>query len=76
MTISIMAKIIINRNNCIGCGSCAALCEKYFEMAEDGKSHLKNSTRTAEGNDELEVDSADCASSAAEACPAQCISIK
>ncbi|KKT26765.1 MAG: hypothetical protein UW11_C0006G0031 [Parcubacteria group bacterium GW2011_GWA2_43_9b] len=28
-------KIIIERQKCIGCGSCVAVCDKYFEMADD-----------------------------------------
>ena len=70
-----MAKIILERERCIGCGSCQALCPKYFELVEDGKSHIKNSTRIANGNDELETDNLECATSAAEACPVQCIKV-
>ena len=71
-----MAKIKLEREKCIGCGSCAAICPKYFEMAEDGKSFVKGSTRDASGNDELETDKTDCAKSAAEACPVQCIHVE
>jgi ferredoxin len=51
------------------------VCPKYFEMAEDGKSHVKNSTTTADGNDELETDKLECAETAAESCPVQCIKV-
>jgi ferredoxin len=68
-----MSKITLEREKCIGCGSCAALCPKYFEMAEDGKSHIKDAEKKE--IEELEVTKADCASSAAEACPAQCIHV-
>jgi ferredoxin len=72
-----MAKIILEKEKCIGCGSCAALCPKYFEMADDGKSHVKDSTKNAAtGNDELETQKIECAEAAAEACPAQCIHIE
>ena len=40
-----MAKIKLEREKCIGCGSCAALCSKHFEMADDGKSHVKEATK-------------------------------
>lgn len=70
-----MAKIIIEHEKCIGCGSCAAVCPKYFEMAEDGKSKLKGQTLNASGNFELETDQIDCAQTAAESCPVQCIQI-
>jgi len=69
-----MAKIKLEREKCIGCGSCAAICEKYFEMADDGKSHIKNSNK--QQIEELEIEKIECAESAAEACPVQCIHIE
>ncbi len=68
-----MAKIKLEREKCIGCGSCSALCPKYFEMADDGKSHIKNALKN--DIEELEVQKLECAESASEACPAQCIYI-
>lgn len=70
-----MPKVIQEREKCIGCGSCAALCPKYWEMAEDGKSRLKNSTQTADGNYELEVEEIECNQEATDACPVQIIHI-
>lgn len=67
-------KIKIEREKCIGCGSCAALCPKYFEIIDDGKSHLKNAVKA--DIEELEVIKPDCAESAVEACPAQCIHVE
>lgn len=69
-----MAKIKIEREKCIGCGSCQALCPKYFEIIDDGKSHIIGSEK--KDNEELEVDKIECAEAAAEACPVQCISIE
>lgn len=71
-----MAKIIIEHEKCIGCGSCAAVCDKYFEIAEDGKSKLKGCQKNQSGNYELETDKIECAESAAESCPVQCIIIE
>ncbi len=71
-----MAKIIQEREKCIGCGSCAALCPKYWEMAEDGKSKLINSVPNKEGNHELEVEIVECNQEAADACPVQIIHIE
>lgn len=68
-------RIILERPKCIGCGSCVAVCEKFFEMAEDGLSHLKDSKKDEQGNEELEVSEADCAKEAAEICPVQIIKI-
>jgi ferredoxin len=70
-----MVKIIHEREKCIGCGSCVALCPKYWEMADDGKSRLLGSKKNAEGNDELVVEKMECAQEAADACPVQCIRI-
>ena len=69
-----MAKIQLEREKCIGDGSCQALCPKYFELREDGKAHIIGSTDN-QGVDELDVEKIECAESAVEACPAQCIHI-
>lgn len=66
-------KIKLEREKCIGCGSCTAMCPKYFEMAEDGKSNLKGAD--LKELQELEVNKIDCAEAAAEVCPVQCINI-
>jgi ferredoxin len=70
-----MPKVIHEREKCIGCGSCAALCPKFFEMADDGKAKLIEGQKNAEGNDELEVEDVECAQEAADACPVQIIHI-
>lgn len=69
-----MPKIILERDKCIGCGSCYAICEDYFEMEDDGKSHIKGANKTEV--EELETDDLKCAERASEACPVQCIIIK
>jgi ferredoxin len=72
-----MAKIKLEREKCIGCGSCTAICSKYFEMAEDGKSHIKDSVKDEKTNiEELETEKIECAETASESCPAQCIQIE
>ena len=71
-----MAKIILEREKCIGCGSCASLCPKYWEMGNDGKVHLKNSKVDSKtGNEELEIEKTDCTQDAADTCPVQCIHV-
>jgi len=67
-------KIKLEREKCIGCGSCQALCSKYFELVEDGKSHIIGAEKKE--IEELEVEKIECAESASEACPAQCIHIE
>ena len=71
-----MSKIILEREKCIGCGSCNVVCPKYFELADDGKAHIKDSVKDEKTNkEELEVVKIECAESAAEACPVECIQI-
>lgn len=70
-------KIILERQKCIGCGSCQALCPKYWKLADDGKTDLLGSKPNPEnGNYELEIKEADCNQEAADSCPVQCIHIK
>ncbi|MEK7664891.1 MAG: ferredoxin [Patescibacteria group bacterium] len=73
-------KIKLEREKCIGCGSCWIICPDYFETAEDGKSHIKDSPPAQAGNkadiEELEIEKIKCSESAAEACPTQCIIIE
>ncbi len=69
-------KIILEREKCIGCGSCQALCPKYFKLIEDGKSNLIGSKKDSKTeNEELEVEKEDCIKEAADACPVQIIKI-
>ena len=69
-------KIIQEHEKCIGCGSCVALCPRFWEMGEDGKSVLKGSNKNAEGNYEVEVTASECNKDAADSCPVQIIHIK
>ncbi len=69
-------KIKLEREKCIGCGSCSAICPKYFELKEDGKSSIIGAQKDANGNDELETAKIECAEAAAEACPVQCIHVE
>jgi len=64
-------KIIQEHEKCIGCGSCVAICPKYWEIADDGKAKLVGSK-----GEELEVDEVGCNQEASDACPVQCIKIQ
>jgi len=67
-------KIVVERSKCISCGSCAAVCPRYFEMTDDGKAHLMDSKNIGE-NEELEVVEPGCACDAVDVCPVQIIKI-
>lgn len=62
-----MAKVSVNKETCIGCGTCAEICPKIFEI-KGGKSHPK--IKEVKGAEE------DCAKKAKEACPTNSISVK
>ena len=54
-----MPKVIHEREKCIGCGACAAVCPDFWEMSDDGKSVLKGGKK-AGSNFELTVKDAGC----------------
>jgi ferredoxin len=71
-----MVKIIYEKEKCIGCGSCAALCPKYWVLSEDGKARLLNSKNNQKtGNEELKIKEIGCIEGAAQSCPVQIIHI-
>ena len=69
-------KIKLDRENCIGCGVCVAICPKFFSMGEDGKSMLKKGTlNKKDGSEDLEISLIECAQDAADSCPVQVIHV-
>jgi len=67
-------KIIFDRENCIGCGSCVAACSENWEMGDDGKAILKDSTEE-DGKKVLEIEEEGCNRQAADLCPVKVIKI-
>jgi len=71
-----MSKIIHQRGKCLGCGACAVVCPKFFEMdKKDGLANLKNSKKVGD-NFELEINKVGCIKEAIETCPTKIIKIK
>ena len=68
-------KIIHDRPVCIGCGACVAVCPDFWEMGDDGKSHLKGAKQNGV-TFAREVSQAGCNSDAAQSCPVNCIHIE
>lgn len=56
--------ITVNKELCIGCGACAALCPDVFQMNAEGKSEVINQSNM------------ECAKNAVDGCPVQAISVK
>ena len=65
-------KIVHDRNNCIGCGACAAVSPETWEMNADGKADLKKGKK-AGANVELEVKEFGSNEDAANSCPVNVI---
>lgn len=69
-------KIILHRSKCIGCGSCSAVCPRYFELDENGLACLKGATKNNEDQVlEIKEIEAGCVKEASEICPVQVIEI-
>jgi ferredoxin len=71
-----MSKIIHQRDKCIGCGTCVAVCPSFWHMGDDGKASLKDAKDVGEGKFELVVDNPGCNKDAASACPVQIITVE
>jgi ferredoxin len=71
-------KIILVTNKCIGCGACTFANEKYYQMRDDGKSHLIGSKEDKNSQNQiLENITNDYEENmdAAQSCPVNCIHI-
>ena len=56
-------KIVVDRDECIGCGNCSDIAPDVFELDDEGLSHVTN----PEGAND------DTIREAAESCPVDCI---
>ncbi len=61
-------KVNVNKDVCIGCGACAAICDEVFEISDDGLSSVKKEEVSAEKEQEVR--------DAADACPTGAIEVK
>ncbi|MBW1980750.1 MAG: ferredoxin [Deltaproteobacteria bacterium] len=58
-------RVVVNENECIGCGTCEALCPEVFRLNEEKE---KSEVIKAQGGPE------DCIEDAIDSCPAEAIS--
>ncbi|MCC7552098.1 ferredoxin [Candidatus Micrarchaeota archaeon] len=56
--------VSVDKEKCIGCGACVAVCSEVFELTSEGKAKVKDSY--AGGNEE-------CIDQAVSICPVQAI---
>ena len=66
-----MQKIEVNKDICIGCGACQAICPEVFEINDEGLATVKTETSITNLSDEV----LEMATDAKENCPVQAISI-
>ena len=67
-------KLSVDKDLCIGCGACAAICPKFFEMGDDTKCHIKGG-KDKGNTEELVVTNGDKAKclEAVDSCPVNAI---
>lgn len=61
-------KVEVNQDACIGCGACAAICDKVFELNDEGLSEAKVEEVSEKDSQEVR--------DAADACPTGAISVE
>ena len=74
-----MAKVIVERDICIGCGACWGTCPEVFEQnADDGLSQIVADLRINGeiGAGIIEENLEACAKQAADGCPVSAISVE
>lgn len=63
-------KVIVNKEACIGCGACAAICPDVFDLDDDGLSEVK------ENKEHPKEEQADDVRDAADSCPTGAIELE
>ncbi|MBT4722672.1 ferredoxin [Candidatus Falkowbacteria bacterium] len=61
-------KLKIDKEKCIGCGTCPAICADVFEMSDDGKAVVKGGANFDENENAI--------NQAKDACPSQAIEVE
>lgn len=72
-------KVKVNKDACIGCGACAAICDEVFELDDDGLSEVKIHNENTDNNEEavsVKEELQDEVRDAADSCPTGAIIIE
>lgn len=65
-----MTKIKVDRDACIGCGACQAICPDVFELNDEGFAEVKDEIKELE---QLDDETKESAIDAKEGCPTSAI---
>lgn len=60
-------KVKVNKDACIGCGACAAICDAVFELDDEGLSKVKK--------EEVKEDEKQAVRDSADSCPTGAIEV-
>lgn len=60
-------KVKVNKDACIGCGACAAICDAVFELDDEGLSKVKK--------EEVKEDEEQAVRDSADSCPTGAIEV-
>ncbi len=67
-------RVTIEREGCIGCGVCEALCPEVFKLIEDGKSSITEKYRNGNmGEGEVNDSLISCVENSKNSCPVEVI---
>ena len=71
-------KVKVNKDACIGCGACAAICDEVFEINDEGLSEVKVEEENKEKEEFVSVkkELQDEVRDAADSCPTGAIEIE
>ncbi len=71
-------KVKVNKDACIGCGACAAICDEVFEINDEGLSEVKVEENSENKEEFLSVkeELQDEVRDAADSCPTGAIEIE
>ncbi len=61
-------KVVVNKDACIGCGACSAVCPNVFELGDDGFANVKV--------EEVSEEDKNAVVEASEGCPTSAISVE